>query len=561
MKTRLNLKRHLKKGIISISLIVILIISGGFANKNFEIAKNLDIFATLYRELHVNYIEEVNPSELIKEGIEGMLNSLDPYTEFISESETEEYRFMTTGQYGGIGALVQSRDSKIVISEPYEGFPAHKSGLKAGDVIIKVNNQSVEDKTSEEVSELLKGQPGTTVEVVVNRPVEPDFIEVTIEREVVKVDNIPYYGMLDDETGYIKLTDFTQNAGRETREALKELLEEEDINNIVLDLRDNGGGLLNEAVNVTNLFIERNKKVASTESRIEERNRTHNTLNNPVDTDIPLVVLVNSRSASASEIVAGAIQDYDRGVIIGNRTFGKGLVQNVVSLSYNAKLKMTVAEYIIPSGRSIQAVDYARRDEEGAVSRIPDSLKKPHETKNGRVVYDGGGIEPDIGVEPPTLSNISQALIVNHLIFDFATEFYYDNPEIEDARRFEITSEIYNQFRDYVSEKEYDYKTDSEKQLSELKEALKKDKYEEDLKEYTTELENQIHKKKSKDLGIFQDEIKHLLIMEIIPRYYYQSGRVEASLSRDKAVVKASEVLDDKKYYNEILSVDNNNEE
>ena len=560
MKTRLNLKRHLKKGIISISLIVILIISGGFANKNFEIAKNLDIFATLYRELHVNYIEEINPSELIKSGIEGMLNSLDPYTEFISESETEEYRFMTTGQYGGIGALVQSRDSKIVISEPYEGFPAQKSGLNAGDVIIKVNNQSVEDKTSEEVSELLKGQPGTTVDVVINRPVEPEPMKLTIKREVVKVDNIPYYGMLDDETGYIKLTDFTQNSGRETREALKELLEEEDIENIVLDLRNNGGGLLNEAVNVTNLFIERNKKVASTESRIEERNRTHNTLNNPVDTDIPLVVLVNNRSASASEIVAGAIQDYDRGVIIGNRTFGKGLVQNVVSLSYNAKLKLTVAEYIIPSGRSIQAVDYARRDEEGAVTRIPDSLKNPYETKNGRMVYDGGGIEPDIVGEPSILSNISQALIGNHLIFDFATEFYYDNPEIADARNFEITSEIYNHFLDYISEKEYDYKTDSEKKLRELNEAFKKDKYE-DLKEYASELEKQITEKKSKDLELFQDEIKRLLLMEIVPRYYYQSGRVKASLSHDDVIAKASKVLDDKNYYNEILSVDNNNEE
>ncbi len=555
MKLYFKSIRYIKTGIITVTLILILLISGGFAKKNFEISKNLDIFSTLFKELYINYIDEINPSELIQTGIEAMLSSLDPYTDFISESEIEDYRFMTTGQYGGVGALIQMRNSKKIITEIYEDFPAHKAGLRVGDAIVEIDNKSTEKLSSQEVSELLKGQPGTSIDMIVKRPGESELLEKTLEREIIKVDNIPYYGMLNDNTGYIKLTDFTQNSGRETRQALNDLHENNDMEYMILDLRNNGGGLLNEAVNVTNLFIERNKKVASTEGRIENRNQTHNTLNNPVDLDIPLVVLVNSRSASAAEIVAGAIQDYDRGVVLGERTFGKGLVQNVIPLSYNTKLKVTVAEYIIPSGRSIQAVDYASRDEDGAVQRIPDSLKTQYKTKSGRLVYDGGGIEPDIKMESPSLSNISQALLNNHLIFDFATNFYLENPEIINTQSFQISGEIYNEFLDFISDKDYDYKTNSEKKLKELKEAIEKDEYEK-LKENVSELKNQIAEKKSKDIEIFKDEIKRLLLLEIVPRYYYQQGRVEASLSEDKFIYKAKKVLNDKNYYHEILALD-----
>ncbi len=555
MKTISRLKNHIKKGAISISLIVVLLVSGGFASKNFEIAKNLDIYATLFRELYVNYIEEIDPSELIQTSINEMLATLDPYTNFISESEVEDYRFMTTGQYGGVGALVGTRNSQIVITEPYEGFPAQEAGLKAGDVILQVNGRSTEDYDSEEIAELLKGQAGTTVELLIQRKEEKDPFKVSLKREIIKIDNIPYYGVLDNKTGYIKLTGFTQNAGREVRDAFNELRDEHDIEYFILDLRDNGGGLLNEAVNITNLFIDRNKKIVSTEGRLEDRNTTHHTLNNPVDLDIPLAVLVNRQSASASEIVAGAIQDYDRGVIIGERTFGKGLVQNVVPLSYNTQLKVTVARYLIPSGRSIQAIDYAIRHEDGSVSRIPDSLKTSFETKNGRVVYDGGGIEPDIKVDPKKYSNISQALLRNFLIFDFATKFHRENPEIAEAKNFKITDEIYLQFLEYISDKDYDYKTDSERKLAELKKALEKDKYYEDFKDHMSELQNQIKAAKEEDLETFQDEIRYLLLIEIVPRYYYQRGRVEASLSEDKNIEKAVELLNYTERYNDILSV------
>ncbi len=553
MKTRSYLN-YIKKVIVSVSLAAVLLLSSGFASKNFEIAKNLDIFATLFRELYINYIEEIDSSDLIQTGIDEMLNTLDPYTNFISEADIEDYRFITTGQYGGIGTLVGTFDSKIIITEPYEGSPAHKAGLKTGDIILEVNDYSTENHSSEQITELLKGQPGTTVRLLIKRYKEDEPFEVTIKREIIKIDNIPYYGVLENNTGYIKLTGFTQNAGREVRDAFNELRNDHDIEYFILDLRDNGGGLLNEAVNITNLFVERNKKIVSTEGRIEERNSTHHTLNNPVDLDIPLAILVNRQSASASEIVAGAIQDYDRGVVIGERTFGKGLVQNVVPLSYNTQLKVTVARYLIPSGRSIQAIDYAIRNEDGSVSRIPDSLKTPFETKNGRIVYDGGGIEPDIKSEPPSYSNISKALMSNLLIFDFATKFYHNNPEIADAKTFEISDEIYKQFLDFIAEKDYEYKTDSERKIKELNKALEKDNYQEYFKENISALEKKIINKKSKDLETFRDEIEFLLLLEIVPRYYYQRGRVEATLSKDDNIMKAKEILTDKNRYNSMLS-------
>ncbi len=554
MKTIFKSKSNIKKFIVSVSLVLVLLMSGGFGGKDFEIAKHFDIFATLYRELYINYIEEINTSELFQAGINEMLNTLDPYTNFISESEIEDYRLMTTGQYGGIGALVGMRDSKIVITEPYEGFPAHEAGLKAGDVILEINNQSAMSRTSEEIANILKGQPGTTVEMLISRENEPEPFRVSIKREVIRIDNIPYYGVLENKTGYIKLTNFTQNAGREVREAFNDLRENHGIERIILDIRDNGGGLLNEAVNITNLFIERNNKIVSTRGRLEERNTTHHTLNHPVDPEIPLVILVNRQSASASEIVAGALQDYDRGVIMGERTFGKGLVQNIIPLSYNTQLKVTVAEYLIPSGRSIQAIDYAVRHDDGSVSRIPDSLKTPFETKDGRVVYDGGGIEPDVKIEPPVLSNISKALLTEFLIFNFATKFHRNNPEIANAKDFEITSAIYNDFLDFISDKDYEYENESEKKLRELKEALKKDEYYEYFKGHVSEFQTLISDKKSQDLEIFRDEIERLLLLEIVPRYYYQRGRVEASLSEDRIIAKAIEVLYDEEKYDNILS-------
>ncbi|MEE4177621.1 MAG: S41 family peptidase [Bacteroides sp.] len=543
------------------TLLLILSLSGmavvftAFNSQNFEIAKNLDIFASLFREIVVNYVDDVNPSELMKTGIDEMLYSLDPYTNFIPESQIEDMRFMTTGQYGGIGALITTRGDYTIITEPYEGFPAYKAGLLPGDRILEISGQSAKGKSSEDVRELLKGQPGTTLSLLIERDGEPEPFLRDVIREVVTISNIPYYGMLDEKTGYIKLTGFTQHAGREVKEALNELKENNNIENIVLDLRGNGGGLLNEAVNITNLFVEKDELVVSTQGKIADRNTNHRTLNNPIDTEIPLVVLVDRGSASASEIVAGAIQDFDRGVILGQRTFGKGLVQNVIPLSYNTQLKVTVAKYYIPSGRCIQAIDYAQRNEDGSVALIPDSLKKAFNTRNGRVVYDGGGIEPDIAVDAQRLSNITFALASRFLIFDYANQFYREHESIPPADQFVITDEIFFEFVDFLSDKDYEYETRSERLLEELKEASAHEKYFSAIETEYKALQQKMMHNKEEDLITFREEITMLLKEEIASRYYYQKGRVLASLSQDQEIARALEILANGNGYQKILAV------
>lgn len=540
--------------VLAFSVIILTsVFSTAYVSKNFEIAKNLDIFATLFRELVVNYVDEINSAELIKTGIDEMLGSLDPYTNFIPESEMEDYRFMTTGQYGGIGALIMRRGDYIFISETYEGFPADKGGLLPGDKILTINEQSAKNRNQEEVSALLKGQPGTEVVIEIERAGHEELLTKTLLREVVKIDNIPYYGLLDEKTGYIKLTGFTQNAGREVREAFTELRNAHNIQNIVLDLRGNGGGLLNEAVNITNLFVERNQLVVSTKGNLEERNSTHRTLNNPIDKDIPLVILVDRGSASASEIVAGAIQDFDRGVIIGQRTFGKGLVQNVIPLSYNTQLKVTVAKYYIPSGRCIQAIDYAHKNEDGSVATVPDSLKVAFKTANGRVVYDGGGIEPDLFVEPMTLSNISIALITKFHIFEFANEFYQKNAEILPADQFEITDEIYAAFTQYLQDKDYSYETESEMIIEHLKRVARNEKYYEAISQDIAKIKNRVNETKNEDLVTFRPEIEEILKNEIVGRYYKQKGRIISSLKDDPEIIQAMELFRSSERYQAIL--------
>ena len=536
-----------------VAIVLTSVISTAYVSKNFEIVKNLDIFNTLFRELVVNYVDEINTAELIKTGIDEMLYSLDPYTNFIPESEIEDFRFMTTGQYGGIGALIMRRGDYIFISETYEGFPADKAGLLPGDKIIKINDQSARNRTQEEVSSLLKGQPGTEVVIEIQRGGYEENLVISMEREVVRIDNIPYYGLVGDKTGYIKLTSFTQNAGREVRDALNNLRNEHNIENIILDLRGNGGGLLNEAVNITNLFVDRNKVVVQTKGKIAERNTTHRTLNNPVDKEIPLVVLVDRASASASEIVAGAIQDFDRGVIIGQRTFGKGLVQNVVPLSYNTQLKVTVAKYYIPSGRSIQAIDYALRDEDGSVSHIPDSLKVPFETANGRLVFDGGGIEPDIENDPMKLSNISLALLTQFHIFEFANEFYRRNDSIPPADQFEITEEIFNEFLKFLEGRDYSYTTESELYVKRLKSIAQKEKYFSSIEQQIKDIEQRIAQSKEKDLITFSNEIKFILKNEIAGRYYKQRGRIISTLSDDPDILEALNLFNNPKKYQALL--------
>lgn len=557
----MTMKNKLQKisGKFRILLVITLVASSsvlltGYGSRNFEIAKNMDIFSSLFRELVVNYVDDVNVSDVMRSGIDGMLSGLDPYTTFISESEIEDVRFMTTGQYGGIGALIQRRGDRVMIAEPYEGNPAYKAGLLPGDIILEINDRSVDGLDEGEVRNLLTGQPGTTIDILVDREGEPEPLRKSIEREVVQVDNIPYYGMLDESTAYIKLTGFTRNAGREVRDAFMDLRDNHNVQYMVLDLRGNGGGLLNEAVNVANLFIDKGELIVRTEGRLEDRRSVHQTLNDPLDTDIPLAVLVDRRSASASEIVAGAIQDYDRGVIIGDRSFGKGLVQNVVPLSYNTQLKVTVAEYLIPSGRSIQAINYAERREDGSVAEIPDSLKEAHKTKGGRVVYDGGGIEPDVPVERPPMGQVTRALIRQHMIFDFATFYHREHDELNLPADFFISDRLYADFRSFVSDRDFDYKTDSERLLEQFERTASREKYYNAIEGHFAEVKQNIREEKSRDFITFRDEITQLLREEIVSRYYYQEGRVIVSLDADPDVEKALEVLADEPVYSGILA-------
>lgn len=544
----------MKKIIVIISLVTTTVLSTAFVDNYFEISKNLDIFTSLYQELNVFYVDETDPGELMKTAIDAMLESLDPYTTYIPESESEDFRFMTTGQYGGIGAIISLRDDYVIIAEPYEGFPAHKAGLIAGDKLLEINGKSVKGKTTEDVSKVLKGQPNTTVNVLVEREGEDRPFELKLTREEVKVKSVPYYGMVSDSIGYIKMTSFTRRVTQETKIALEELKKENDLKGLVFDLRSNPGGLLGEAINTTNLFIGQGEEVVSTKGKSKDWDKTYKTSRPVVDGEIPLVVLVNSRSASASEIVSGAIQDLDRGVIIGQRSFGKGLVQNTRDLSYNTKLKVTTAKYYIPSGRCIQALDYSSRNEDGSVGKVPDSLKTAFATRNGREVWDGGGVNPDIVLEPHKYSNILRSIMSKRHIFDFANKYYREHASISNPFAFTISQELYDDFANYLMDKEYEYETKTEKAIKKLQKEAEKEKYSNDLETELQALLSKMDYSKTNDIERFQDEISEVLEGEIVTRYYFQKGRIEASLKHDKEIEKAIEVLNNPALYNGILS-------
>jgi len=544
----------LAKSIVLIVFLSSFLFSSGQNSNNFEISKNLDIYATLFKEINKNYVDEIEVGELMKTGIDAMLESLDPYTIYIPESEVEDYKFITTGQYGGIGALIHKQGDTIMISEPYEGKPAQKYGLKAGDIILEVDNKTVSGKSTSDVSTLLKGQPGTNVDILLKRYgiVEPVSMELT--RDNVKIDNIPYYTVLDQNVGYIKLSGFTQNAAKEVKNAFLEMKKENELSGIILDLRNNGGGLLQEAVRIVNIFIDKGEPVVSTKGKLASKNYSYVTQESPVDTEIPLIVLVNGASASASEIVAGAIQDHDRGVIIGQNTFGKGLVQNVLPISYNSQAKITVAKYYIPSGRCIQEIDYSHKDENGDAGQIPDSLIAAFETKNGRPVYDGHGIKPDIELSNSIISNVSIALLNKFLFFSFATMFQDEHENIAGADDFEITDEIYDEFIAFIEEEGYDYTTKCEKTLANLKKTAEKEDYFDAINEEYQALANKIKANKESDVVKYQEEIKRILRIEIISRYYFQTGKIVSSLKDDEEIAKAKELLNEKSSYVELLA-------
>jgi len=455
--------------------------SYAFVSGYFEVTKSLDIFTTLFREVNIYYVDETKPGEMIEKAIDAMLDDLDPYTNYIPESEIEDFRFQTTGQYGGIGSLIRQKDDYVIIVEPYKGFPADKAGLKAGDKLLEIDGKSVKGKTTQDVSSVLKGQPGVGVELLIERPGTKKPFTVKFVREEVKVKAIPYMGMMDEHIAYVRLRSFTRNCANEVREAIKSLQEENDLKGLVLDLRGNPGGLLNESVSLCNIFLEKGQEVVSTKGKIKEWDKVYNTKGSPLDTELPLVVLINQSSASASEIVSGTMQDLDRGVVLGKRSFGKGLVQQTRKLSYNSQLKVTVAKYYTPSGRCIQALDYASRNDDGSVGKVADSLKTAFYTNNGRVVYDGGGVNPDVIVEQDMFANIVGSLVSKQLVFDYATDFVLEHESIAEPGVFEVSNEIYTDFVGFLEDKEYEYETETEKRLEKLIEIAKEDNYEDCL--------------------------------------------------------------------------------
>jgi carboxyl-terminal processing protease len=531
-------------------------LSYSFTDNYFEISKNLDIFSTVLRELDLYYVDTIRPGDLVKTGIDAMLNSLDPYTDYIPESEIEDYKFMTTGEYGGIGALIQEDSDCIEIAEPYEGSPAAKAGLIAGDKIMSIDGIPTKGKNTADIGKLLKGQPGTSVKMLVVQPGANTPAEKTIYREVIKVDNVPYYGMVSNDIGYIRLNEFTEDAGKNVRNAFIELKKNPALKGVILDLRNNPGGLLNEAINVVNVFEPKGQLVVNTRGRMKEWNHTDLTPGDPVDTTIPIVILVNSGSASASEIVTGTMQDLDRGVIVGTRTYGKGLVQQTRPLSYDAQLKFTIAKYYIPSGRCIQALDYSHRNADGSVSKVPDSLKMAFRTRHGRVVYDGGGIDPDINIESPKYNVITIKLESSpqYTIFHYVTDYTLAHPTIASPDKFEISNAEYDKFVAYAKNQSFTYTTKSEQLLAQLKESTQSEKYYDDLKDAYGRIKDDIEEAKKNDFYKNKDEIKQVLESEIVSRYYYQKGRIQLDLRFDDEITKAISVLNNKTTYDSVLT-------
>lgn len=540
-------------------VIVILVLTattafGQTKKNNFEIAKSIDIYNNVLRQLNLYYVDEINPAELNESAINAMLDGLDPYTVFIPESQIEDVKLMTTGEYGGIGALIQFFEGKTQISEPYEGFPAAKAGLIPGDVFLEVNGIEVSGKMTNEVSELLKGTPGTTVKLKMQRLGEKEPIVRELKREKIKIDNIPYSTVFDNGIGYAVLSQFTKDCASELKDVIVEMKKKHELKGFILDLRGNGGGLLNEAVDIVNMFVPKNKLVVYQKGKVKEHNYNHYTKHEPLDLDIPLVILVNEGSASASEIVSGAIQDLDRGVIVGQRTFGKGLVQNILPMSYNTQIKVTVAHYYLPSNRCIQEIDYSKKNKKTADTLAKnDTLGKVFHTANGRVVYEGHGIQPDVKMEPEIVSTITTYLYAKNLFFKYANKFYSEHKSIKSAKDFQITDKVYDDFMQFVKDEGFTFTSKSELDIKELEETAKLEGYLDEIQPILDQAVARIEEEKAKDLLNNREEIEQLLKYEIVNRYYYQKGRIIATLEDDPELKRACELIMNQEEYSNIL--------
>ena len=545
-----------QNGIIAV-IVLIAVAFFGFKkgdDRNFQIAKNLDIFNAIVKELDMFYVDTIDPNKTIREGIDNMLYSLDPYTVYYPENDQDELEMMVKGSYGGIGSLIRYNPKLqyTVIAEPYEGMPAAASGLKAGDILLEIDGKDL--KNNSDVSTLLRGQVGTSFKLKVQRPGVKEPLEFTIVRRSIQMPTIPYYGIMEGQVGYINLSSFSGTPSKDFKNAFLDL-KKQGATSLVIDLRNNGGGLLDQAVEIVNFFVPRGKTIVTTKGKIKQASNTYKTLREPLDTDIPIAVLVNSGTASSSEILSGSLQDLDRAVIVGNRTYGKGLVQVPRSLPYGGNLKITTSKYYIPSGRCVQAIDYAHRNEDGSVARIPDSLTTVFHTAAGREVRDGGGVSPDVEVKQERLPNILYYLVRDNLIFDYATDFCLKHPVIASAEKFELTDADYTDFKNKVKGADFKYDQQSEKILKTLKEAAEFEGY---MKEASAEfkaLENKLTHNLDRDLDYFSKDIKEMIAEEIIKRYYYQRGAIIQQLKGDNELDEAVKILTNPERYQQILSV------
>lgn len=520
-------------------------------SSGFEVIRSLEILNEIYQNLEKYYVDDLNTGKLSKTGIDAMLHELDPYTVYYHETDIEDYQLMTTGQYGGIGALIRRVGDYTFITEPYEGNPADKAGLRAGDKIISIDGNDMKDKPSAEVSTALKGPKGTEVTIVVERPEEGQKT-FKVNRDEIKLPDVPYSGLIKGNTGYIKLNSFTRSAHSEVLAAFKDL-KSQGMDKLILDLRGNGGGLLFEAVKIVNMFVPRNEVVVTTKARVSEENSIYTTMGEPTDLDIPVIVLVDGNSASASEIVAGSLQDLDRAVIVGMTSFGKGLVQRTYDMSYGSKIKLTIAKYYTPSGRCVQRLEYYDKPEDERPEEVPDSLLQVFHTRNGREVIDGRGIEPDATVDPGEFSRLTSTIYAENFIFDYATLYFYahkDNPPEPD---FDLSDEEYAKFKAYVLSKDFSYSTASEERLKKMKETAEEEGFYKDLEEEYEALLKKVVPSKERDLEKFQDEIKRLLENEIVSRFHYQKGRAVHAFKDDVYVSKALEIFENGKEYDTIL--------
>jgi carboxyl-terminal processing protease len=529
-----------------------------FADNYFEISKNIDVFSSLFKEVNTYYVDEVEPSKLMRTCIDGMLKTLDPFTNYFSESQIENARIQQGGKFGGVGIETEIINGYPVVTEVWKDQPADKAGIKVGDIIKTIDGASTQNRAKEEVDKFLVGQPNSKIGLDIERKIsdtESKILSLSLTRAEIQETSVPFYGMLTPEVGVIKLKIFNDHAGKDVKDAFDSLKRANPgMKGIILDLRGNPGGLLLEAVNVVNIFVEKNQHVVSMKGKMEDVNRSFNTLNDPSDTKIPLVLITNSMSASASEIVSGSMQDFDRGVVIGQKTYGKGLVQETKPLSYNTMLKVTIAKYYIPSGRCIQAINYAERNPDGSVKRVPDSLKVAFKTKGGRTVWDGGGIDPDVALPKPEHSKVAAALTAQHLVLDYALNYYRKHSTIEDPAVFKLTESDFNDFVLFVKAKKFTYKTETEEKLDALKEVTTEEKYFDAMKAQYETIRKKIDEEKKQDLMKHKEEITALLENEIVGCYYYAYGKVKKSYQNDKEVAKAIQLINNTEEYNALLT-------